>query len=46
MRIVTRGILRADSKTCFPIEQLQLMQFDGMAYKLMDGIMTGEIGGK
>jgi ABC-type branched-subunit amino acid transport system substrate-binding protein len=30
----------------FPIEQLQLMQFDGQAYKLMDGVMTGEIGGK
>ncbi|TWA92620.1 amino acid/amide ABC transporter substrate-binding protein (HAAT family) [Bradyrhizobium stylosanthis] len=30
----------------FPIEQLQLMQFDGQAYKLMDSVMTGEIGGK
>lgn len=30
----------------FPIEQLQLMQFDGQAYRLMDGIMTGEIGGR
>jgi hypothetical protein len=24
----------------FPIEQLQLMQFDGQAYRLMDGVMS------
>jgi len=28
----------------FPIEQLQLMQFDGEAYRLMDGVLTGEVG--
>jgi len=28
----------------FPIEQLQLRQFDGQAYKLLDGILTGEAG--
>jgi ABC-type branched-subunit amino acid transport system substrate-binding protein len=29
----------------FPIEQLQLRQFDGQAYKLMDGVLTGEVRG-
>jgi ABC-type branched-subunit amino acid transport system substrate-binding protein len=28
----------------FPIEQLQLMQFDGEAYRLMDSVLTGEVG--
>jgi len=28
----------------FPLEQLQIMQFDGQAYKLKDEILTGEIG--
>jgi len=28
----------------FPIEQLQLMQFDGQAYHLIDGVLTGEVG--
>ena len=28
----------------FPMEQLQLMQFDGEAYRLMNGIITGEVG--
>ena len=28
----------------FPIEQLQLMQFDGHAYRLINGVLTGEVG--
>ena len=28
----------------FPIKQLQLMQFDGQAYRLIDGVLTGEVG--
>jgi branched-chain amino acid transport system substrate-binding protein len=30
----------------FPIEQLQLIQFDGEAYKRIDEVRTGEVGSK
>lgn len=37
--------INTNANDFFPIEQLQLMQFDGEAYRLMDGVLTGEVGG-
>ena len=28
----------------FPIEQMQLMKFDGASWKLFDEVITGEVG--
>jgi ABC-type branched-subunit amino acid transport system substrate-binding protein len=47
VKMLLPGILINTSPTdYFPIEQLQLMQFDGTAYHLMDGVVTGEVGSK
>jgi ABC-type branched-subunit amino acid transport system substrate-binding protein len=47
VKMLLPGILINTSPTdYFPIEQLQLMQFDGQAYHLMDGVVTGEVGSK
>jgi ABC-type branched-subunit amino acid transport system substrate-binding protein len=36
--------LNTSADDFFPIEQMQLMRFDGQAWNLMDGLMDGEVG--
>jgi hypothetical protein len=44
LRMLPGTTINTGAKATFPIEQLQLMQLDGAAYRRMNGLLTGEAG--
>jgi branched-chain amino acid transport system substrate-binding protein len=36
--------INTSSDDFYPIEQMQLMQFDGQKWQLMGGLISGEVG--